>query len=466
MASALARAPTVPAPPAPPAGTDAGEVGEASAPKSAETRSAKTGTGFLDGTSSSPAATSAGVSSGPAPDTAGWAPTFDYVEEALAPMPPAQAPVASEATQPGSEGSPSGSADPGDASTEPIPPDASGAPAGGWEKSSAPVGDGPQAPTAPGPSGVRRALARLRTGRSTRPASSRGGASKLAAGMGPVEGSSTKAPAVAPATIHRSPAEPSLSPALARATPATAAPAPAAPDLAVPDRAALDLGDHILVTPSAPIVLGALEASAPAAFVPAAGVARAPSRPPVRLRAKPEDSRLLHESPFRAAAAQASSAWLTRAASPTTTFRDGAPDVRSVGAHSQPGAPTSGARLAEATGAALRRDVPGLETIEFPIASAGGSASGHGGFESVLARAAAGPGSAAALGAAPAPEAAAQPGGAPEGEGGVASHGGASASHAGASPEADDLYEHLIERLRRDLLTERERMGDLLGDLP
>lgn len=29
--------------------------------------------------------------------------------------------------------------------------------------------------------------------------------------------------------------------------------------------------------------------------------------------------------------------------------------------------------------------------------------------------------------------------------------------------QLDQLYEQLIERLRRDLLTERERMGDLLG---
>jgi hypothetical protein len=221
------------------------------------------------------------------------------------------------------------------------------------------------------------------------------------------------------------------------------------------------------VAPRVPLGLGAPGAHPPAAFTSAAGVTRAPARPPVRLQPKPGDTRFRHESPFRPGAARASSARLTRAVSPTTAFRGGAPDLRSVGPHSQPGAPTSGARLAEATGAALRRDVPGgLETIEFPVASAGGSASGNAGFESVVARAAAGgPSPAAAPEAAPG-LGAAQPGGAPEGEGGVASHGGASASHAGASPEADDLYEHLIERLRRDLLTERERMGDLLGDLP
>jgi hypothetical protein len=30
----------------------------------------------------------------------------------------------------------------------------------------------------------------------------------------------------------------------------------------------------------------------------------------------------------------------------------------------------------------------------------------------------------------------------------------------------DDVYEQVVDRLRRDLLVERERMGDLLGDLP
>lgn len=35
-----------------------------------------------------------------------------------------------------------------------------------------------------------------------------------------------------------------------------------------------------------------------------------------------------------------------------------------------------------------------------------------------------------------------------------------------SSGSIDDVYEQVLERLRRDLLTERERMGDLLGDLP
>ncbi|MGE3140801.1 MAG: hypothetical protein AB7O53_15215, partial [Thermoleophilia bacterium] len=32
-------------------------------------------------------------------------------------------------------------------------------------------------------------------------------------------------------------------------------------------------------------------------------------------------------------------------------------------------------------------------------------------------------------------------------------------------PDLDNLYEGILERLKRDLLAERERMGDLLGNL-
>jgi hypothetical protein len=39
------------------------------------------------------------------------------------------------------------------------------------------------------------------------------------------------------------------------------------------------------------------------------------------------------------------------------------------------------------------------------------------------------------------------------------------AAHAAGAGGADELYEQVVERLRRDLLVERERMGDLLGDL-
>ena len=38
--------------------------------------------------------------------------------------------------------------------------------------------------------------------------------------------------------------------------------------------------------------------------------------------------------------------------------------------------------------------------------------------------------------------------------------------HAPAAPDMTEVYEHVVEQLRRELLVERERMGDLTGDLP
>jgi hypothetical protein len=35
----------------------------------------------------------------------------------------------------------------------------------------------------------------------------------------------------------------------------------------------------------------------------------------------------------------------------------------------------------------------------------------------------------------------------------------------GGAPDIDEIYEGVVERLRRDLLVERERMGDLLGNI-
>jgi hypothetical protein len=49
----------------------------------------------------------------------------------------------------------------------------------------------------------------------------------------------------------------------------------------------------------------------------------------------------------------------------------------------------------------------------------------------------------------------------------VASRAASAAQHAARTPEdiaADHVYENVVERLRRDLLAERERMGNLLGD--
>ncbi|MGN6378323.1 MAG: hypothetical protein ACTHNU_05180 [Gaiellales bacterium] len=42
----------------------------------------------------------------------------------------------------------------------------------------------------------------------------------------------------------------------------------------------------------------------------------------------------------------------------------------------------------------------------------------------------------------------------------------AAAAPAGGSADDEELYERVVDRLRRELMTERERMGDLLGDLP
>jgi hypothetical protein len=43
--------------------------------------------------------------------------------------------------------------------------------------------------------------------------------------------------------------------------------------------------------------------------------------------------------------------------------------------------------------------------------------------------------------------------------------GDAMAARAEPLLDMDQLYEQLVERLRRDLLAERQRMGDVLGDL-
>ena len=51
----------------------------------------------------------------------------------------------------------------------------------------------------------------------------------------------------------------------------------------------------------------------------------------------------------------------------------------------------------------------------------------------------------------------------------VASRAAAAVEHAARTPEdiaADHMYENVVERLRRDLLAERERMGNLLGEWP
>jgi hypothetical protein len=133
-------------------------------------------------------------------------------------------------------------------------------------------------------------------------------------------------------------------------------------------------------------------------------------------------------------------------------------------------APTAGERLAQATGATVSRSAGGeLETIDFaalatqagsspPVTAATVSLAESSGAETVD-RAPAEPMPRSSLSAGPELGAADQS---------KATHqpGTLAGSHAVASPEMDELYEHVVERLRRELLFERERMGDLLGDLP
>jgi hypothetical protein len=130
--------------------------------------------------------------------------------------------------------------------------------------------------------------------------------------------------------------------------------------------------------------------------------------------------------------------------------------------HAQPGAdptgPPAGQRLARVAGAVVSRQLDrGVETIDFaPPARRPPTATLLSPAISVTAGGAPGAGATAD----PAPSetahttadalASASPGAPP----------------AAAAPDIDDLYEQVVERLRRDLLCERERMGDLLGDLP
>jgi hypothetical protein len=118
-------------------------------------------------------------------------------------------------------------------------------------------------------------------------------------------------------------------------------------------------------------------------------------------------------------------------------------------------APTSGTRIAQATGALLRREDEGRETVVFPPPAGRAFAPAI----SVMREADSSapnsndqgqpdPGSAppaAPPAAAPAP---------PPAQGG------------GGGGDIEEIYTQVIDRLRRDLLADRERMGDVLGDLP
>ena len=133
-----------------------------------------------------------------------------------------------------------------------------------------------------------------------------------------------------------------------------------------------------------------------------------------------------------------------RAAGPTT------PAPRSFAA--------AAARVAGATGAALQRDGDERMAVSFssPGSTGAGTALDAGGAaaaprlapvlaaEHAILRPIAPP---ALSAAAPIPE----PAHAPDDMAGI---------------EIEDLYDELVERLRRDLIGERERMGDIVGELP
>ena len=126
------------------------------------------------------------------------------------------------------------------------------------------------------------------------------------------------------------------------------------------------------------------------------------------------------------------------------------------------GTATSGARLAAATGTQVSYEENGVETVTFPrpagasfapavalMRAHDGSDHGdnQGGEQSEGATPATAPTQAAAPAAAAPP--APQPGGG-----------------AGGGGDIEEIYDQVMQRLRRDLLADRERMGDVLGDLP
>jgi hypothetical protein len=111
---------------------------------------------------------------------------------------------------------------------------------------------------------------------------------------------------------------------------------------------------------------------------------------------------------------------------------------------------TSGARIAAASGAILAREPDGTETVSFPEASApvaaaaGSAATGPVAMSFAPAASDTPARSALTPPAASPPSAPARPG-------------------AADANDQEELYERMVTRLRRDLLAERERVGDLLG---
>jgi hypothetical protein len=115
---------------------------------------------------------------------------------------------------------------------------------------------------------------------------------------------------------------------------------------------------------------------------------------------------------------------------------------------------SSGARLAQALGLPLAPQADGSVTVSFDASTPATPPSSP-----VLARAL----EIDELQATPMPETAPPAAPAPAGNPAPAAPAPAGGPPA---PSLEDIYDHVVERLRRDLLVERERMGDLTGRLP
>jgi hypothetical protein len=133
-------------------------------------------------------------------------------------------------------------------------------------------------------------------------------------------------------------------------------------------------------------------------------------------------------------------------------------------AFSLPDLRTSGRRLADATGGALTNAL-GSDTVSFPrppgapfsLPEPASALAGAAEQVSGLAGEAVDRASGLASQAAGAVESAAA-----SVPGALAP---AVAQAAGAAAQVEEIYEQVVERLRRDVLAERERMSDLIGDL-
>jgi len=211
-------------------------------------------------------------------------------------------------------------------------------------------------------------------------------------------------------------------------------------------------------------------AGAEPAFAGATGAA-APARPQILRAAAPNAGPDETASPAPPAMPAAAPATTTGANRPLARLR--LADTPQAGAPPQPRAAARTTRIARAAAAAPAPDALDLATVSFPPPPderPGGAA--------VLARSPAPNGSAARASTAAFPEAPALAALTQSRHGAIAREVTDAATPATASAAAapepnpldarrarDEMYQDLLERLRRDLLMERERMGDLVGDL-